>query len=410
MERYAILIGIDDQFADGLTKCSKDVEDFATALEKKCKFKTKNIFKILSKHGNENKLALNEFENRIELLKNEPTFGSNDILLVYFSGHGEFNISLQQSFLKFPSSNLSTEKVKEYIDILHPKHSIVIFDACFIGSKVFSKSFNLSKLKRKLHIDSEGVFGIYGSPIEREAYLPDDLGNSLLTYYLIQTINDDSFYDEDGFLSIDNLASICSKKVYEHSTQLVKDKKITKEQIIVREGRIEGFLPFAEINVSATLAAQQKKTEVKTQTSKVSTPKTAPTVISAGNLDAEKKDFEILLNAVKNELKNFSPVIASMVISYYSNKPYKPNYDYYKTEINEAIRREIIDVEGDANYRNRNVSALIKAIENLSTFITDSKRSNEFDEYFDSEFDVSPFDSDNQTFWENIYEIDVPNE
>jgi len=99
-----------------------------------------------------------------------------------------------------------------------------------------------------------------------------------------------------------------------------------------------------------------------------------------------------------------------MVISYYSNKPYKPNYDYYKTEINEAIRREIIDVEGDANYRNRNVSALIKAIENLSTFITDSKRSNEFDEYFDSEFDVSPFDSDNQTFWENIYEIDVPNE
>jgi hypothetical protein len=343
-------------------------------------------------------------------LKNEPTFGSNDILLVYFSGHGEFNISLQQSFLKFPSSNLSTEKVKEYIDILHPKHSIVIFDACFIGSKVFSKSFNLSKLKRKLHIDSEGVFGIYGSPIEREAYLPDDLGNSLLTYYLIQTINDDSFYDEDGFLSIDNLASICSKKVYEHSTQLVKDKKITKEQIIVREGRIEGFLPFAEINVSATLAAQQKKTEVKTQTSKVSTPKTAPTVISAGNLDAEKKDFEILLNAVKNELKNFSPVIASMVISYYSNKPYKPNYDYYKTEINEAIRREIIDVEGDANYRNRNVSALIKAIENLSTFITDSKRSNEFDEYFDSEFDVSPFDSDNQTFWENIYEIDVPNE
>jgi hypothetical protein len=410
MERYAILIGIDDQFEDGLTKCSKDVDDFALVLEKKCLFKTKNIFKIFSKYGSENKLALNEFENRIDILKNEPTFGSNDILLIYFSGHGKFDISLQQSLLKFPTSHLSTEKVKEYIDILHPKHSIVIFDACFIGSKILSKSFNLSKLKRKLHIDSEGVFGIYASPTEREAYLPDYMGNSLLTHYLIQTINDDNFYDEDGFLSIDNLASVCSKKVYKHSAQLVKDKKITKEQIIVREGRIEGFLPFAEINLPTIPASTEQKIEKKAPPSKVSTTKPVPPVIKSGDLDAEKKDFEILLSAVKRELKNFSTVIASLVISYYSNKPYKPNYDYYKTEISEAIRKEIIDDEGDANYRNRNVSALIKAIENLTTFITDSKRSNEFDEYFDSEYDVSPYDSDNQTFWENVYGIDVPNE
>lgn len=406
MERYAILIGIDDQFPDGLTKCSKDVDDFAVVLEKNCRFKTKNIFKILSKHGYENKLALNEFENRIELLKNEPSFGSKDLLLVYFSGHGEFNIELQQSFLKFPSASLSTEKVKEYIDVLHPKHSIVIFDACFIGSKILSKNFNLSKLKRKLHIDSEGVFGIYGSPTEREAYLPEDIGNSLLTHYLIQTIQETSFYDEDGFLSIDNLASICSKKVYKHSAQLVKDKKISKEQIIVREGRIEGFLPFAEIDSSVITAAPIQKTA---PTSKVLPSKTT-SIATLGNLDAEKKDFEILLNAVKKELKNFSPVIASMVLSYYSDKPYKPNYDYYKTEINEAIRKDIIDEEGEPIYRNKNVSALIKAIENLTKFITDSKRSDEFDEYFDSEFEVSPNDSDNQTFWENVYEIDVPYE
>lgn len=409
MERYAILIGIDDQVADGLTKCSKDVDDLAFVLEQKCLFKTKNIFKILSKHGEENKLAMNEFENRIEALKNDVTFGSDDILLVYFSGHGEFDISSQQSFLKFPISDLSTEKVKEYIDTLHPKHSIVIFDACFIGAKVFSKSFNLRKLKRKLHIDSEGVFGIYGSPTEREAYLPDELGNSLLTHSLIQTINENSHYDEDGSLSIDNLASICSKKVYKYSLQLVKDKKITKEQIIVREGRIEGFISFAEIDKQPSTSNQKSRTELKTKATKVSSQNPQPTPILE-RVEAEKKEFEKLLHDVQKELKNFNPVVAAIVISYYSSKPYSPNYEDYKTEINEAIRKEIIDEDGEANYRNRNVSSLIKAIEKLTEFITDSKRSDEFDEYFDSEYEISPFDSDNQIFWENVYEIDVPNE
>lgn len=410
MERYAILIGIDDQFEDGLKQCSKDVDDFAAVLEKNCRFKTKNIFKIQSKSGCENKLALNEFENRIELLKNDQTFGSNDILLIYFSGHGKFDISLQQSFLKFPNANLCTEKVKEYIDVLHPKHTIVIFDACFIGSKVFSKSFNIRKLKRKLHIDSEGVFGIYASPTEREAYLPDDLGNSLLTHYLIQTIKDESFYDEDGFLSIDNLASICSKKVYKHSAKLVKDKIITKEQIVVREGRIEGFLSFAEITISALSTAAKQKTEKMETPSKVSKTMNSSPVVSTSNLDAEKKDFEMLLNAVKKELKNFNSVIASIVISFYSDKPYSPNYNYYKGEIHEAMRKKIIEDDGEPNFSNRNVSALIKTIENLTTFITDSKRSNDFDKYFDDKYNVSPYDSDNQSFWENVYELHVPYE
>lgn len=407
MERYAILIGIDDQFAAGLTKCSKDVDDLATVLENKCQFKTKNIFKIQSKHGSENKLALNEFENRVEILKNDPAFGSNSILLVYFSGHGEFDNIKQESYLKFPFSNVSTVKVKEYIDVLHAKHSIVIFDACFIGAKVLSKSFNLNKLKRKLHIDSEGVFGIYGSPTEREAYLPDDLDNSLLTHHLIQIINEDSVYDEDGFLSIDSLASICSKRVYKYSVELVRSKKVTKEQIIVREGRIEGFLPFAQINKQLLPFVHQE--EKKVPAKKNTTTKTI-SIPSITNLETEKRDFEILLSAFKKELKNFSPVVASMVISYYSDKPYMPNYDYYKTEINEAIRKGILDEEGDTNIRNRNVSALIKTIENLTTFITDSKRTGEFDDYFDEEFDISPFESDNQVFWENVYGIDVPKE
>jgi hypothetical protein len=401
MERYAILIGIDDQDKDGITQCSKDVDDFTAILESHCKFKSKNIFKIQSKYQAENLLALNEFENRIDLLKTENKINSTDILLIYFSGHGEYDNLKQQSFLKFPTTKLSTLKVKEYIDNLHPKHSIVIFDACFIGAKVLSKSFNINKLKRKLHVDSEGVFGIYGSPTEREAYLPKDLGNSLLTYHLIETIKDSGNYDEDSLLSIDNIASICAKKVYKHSIELVKKNQISKEQIIVREGRIEGWLPFAEIAIKTEQIVKTEKEEKQITQSK--------TEKKVEKID-EEKEFYSLLNGVKNELKKFKPVISAKILSYYSDKPYNPNYDEYKTDINEAIRKEIIDEDGDVRYKNRQVSSLISAIEKLSTFITDTKRTNEFDEFFDNEFNLSPHDNDTQDFWENVYELTIPRE
>lgn len=401
MERYAILIGIDDQDKDGIILCSKDVEDFAIVLESNCMFKSKNIFKITSKYMSENILALNEFENRKDLLIRENKINSSDILLIYFSGHGEYDNFKQQSYLKFPSDKLSTLKVKEYIDALHPKHSIVIFDACFIGAKVFSKSFNINKLKRKLHIDSEGVFGIYGSPTEREAYLPEDLGNSLLTFHLIEAIKDSKNYDEDNFLSIDNLASICSKKVYKHSIELKKKNKISKEQIIVREGRIEGWLPFAEIARKPEPIPKKEKVEKIVASSKAEKKTT--------KID-EEKYFYSLLNGVKTELKKFKPVIATKILSYYSDKPYNPNFDEYKTEINEAIRKEIIDDEGDVKYKNRQVSLLISAIEKLKAFITDTIRTSKFDEFFDKEFNLNPYDSDTQDFWESVYGLNIPTE
>jgi hypothetical protein len=407
MDRYAILIGIDDQDRDGLTKCAKDAHDFAKILEEYCSFKTKNIFKIVSRHGDENKFALNEFENRVESFKNSTSFGSGDLLLIYFSGHGTFDNITEQSYLKFPSKKLSTTKVKEFVDKLHPKHAIIIFDACFVGAKILSKSFNLNKLKRKLHIDSECVFGIYGSPTKREAYLPDELDNSLLTHFLMEVIIEEDNYDADGLLSIDNIASICSKKVYNYSNQLVKKKELQKEQIIVREGRIEGWLPFAQINKSQ-LVSNIKTQRKKPKNSKKIKPQV---IVNNPNFESEKKDFNLLLNNVKQELKKFDSVVVAIILSYYSEKPYQPNYEYYKSEINKAIRKGIIDMDdGEVNYSNRDVSALIKVIEELVQFITDEVRSNEFDKFFDKIYKISPFESDNQTFWENVYDINVPSE
>ncbi len=224
-ERYAILIGINDIEENGLIYCVKDVNDFADVLESFCLFKRKNIFKIISEKKQENLDVHVELENIIDSLINTYKIDSDDLLLIYYSGHGKFDTKKQESLLRFPKYDLSTQKIKEYVDKLHPKHSIIIFDACFAGAKIFSKSFNLNKLKRKLHVDSDSVFGIYGSTTELEAYQIDKLKNSLFTHHLIETIKNEKNYDEDGFLSIDSLASICSKKVYQHSYKLKTEKE-----------------------------------------------------------------------------------------------------------------------------------------------------------------------------------------
>lgn len=402
MERFAVLIGIDDQDSDGLHFCTKDVDDLSVILEKHCMFKKKNIFKITSKYQNENRSALTELDNIIETLK-VGALTSNDLLLLYFSGHGKFNIDTEQSYLKFPSGDLPTLTIKSYIDVLHPKHSIIIFDACFSGAKILSKNFSIQKLKRKLHIDSEGVFGIYGAPTEREAYLPPKLENSLLTYHLIKAIEDPNNYDDENSTSIDSLASIAAKNVYKHSVDLVKKGHINKEQIIVREGRIEGWLPFSEIANKAQKLTKDEKPALNPSSAKAEEP------IKSIEID-EEEVFEALLNEVKRKLKLFNAVIAAKILCYYSDKPYVPSFDVYKNELNEAIRKGIMDEDGEIRSDNRQVAELIKAITKFNTFISDSKRTPKFDEFFEDEFHVSPYDGNTQDFWEGVYGLSVPKE
>ena len=253
MERFAVLIGIDDQDSDGLPPyCVKDANEIGEVLEDFCGFKKKNIFKILSPKNKENTSSIAELENSIDILIKERKLDADDLFFFYFSGHGKFDIGTQHSSLVFPDGNLQTTKIKDYLDRLHPKAAILLLDACFIGSKLFSKSANNEKLKRKFYIDSEVVYGIYASPTSREAYMPPKLTNSLLTHFFIDTIRNKENYDNDGYLSIEHVAAICAKKSYKYSIDMVSAKQITKEQVIVREGRIEGYIPFAEIAVGIT--------------------------------------------------------------------------------------------------------------------------------------------------------------
>ena len=113
-----------------------------------------------------------------------------------------------------------------------------------------------------------------------------------------------------------------------------------------------------------------------------------------------------MLSDVKTKLSKFEPVIATTILSSYSNKSYTPSNNH-RSEIDEAIRRNFIDDEGDVNYKNRHVSELLKSIEDLQDFLR-GDTTDSFDEHFEKEYDISPYDSDTQDFWEQVYELEVP--
>jgi len=411
MERFAILIGIDDQDLDGLPPyCTKDVDDIAQVLEQSCEFKKKYIFKIQSPQGKENKFSLAELDSVVDILIKQRKISADDLLFIYFSGHGKFDAATQESNLVLPDGHLPTSKIKKYVDQLHPKIAILLLDACFIGAKVYSKAIGPAKLKRKFYVDSEAVYGIYASPTTREAYMPQKLTNSLLTHFFINTVNSENYYDEDNQLSIEQIASICAKQVYKYSAELVKSKHISKEQVIVREGRIEGFLPFAQISDKPALYALESTKKSKSTATAI-VPVTPINMNKAKvpkmkSVKEEIDEFEGILGDIKNKLKKFDPVIAATILSSYYNKPYNPTSSHQR-EIEEAIRKNIIDEEGEVYYRNKQVADLIQSLDDLNEFLR-GDTSNEFDEYFNAEYDISPYDLDNQDFWEQIYDLEVP--
>ncbi|WP_224995954.1 caspase family protein [Cesiribacter sp. SM1] len=408
--KYGILIGIDDQDPEGLHYCSKDVDDLYKVLISHCGFSPKNIIKIQSPYKNEVPLSHIILDNTIERLQKEYQINSSDTLFFYFSGHGEFDDSKQASYLVFPKERVSTNKIKGYIDKLHAKKTIIVFDACFVGAKILSKSFSISKLRRKLHIDSEGTFGIYASPTERVAYMPDDLSNSLFTRCFIDGILDEKNYDQNGLLSIDMLASVCSREVYARSIKLVSAKKIDKEQIIVREGRIEGYFSFAELPIISNQAAKSNINN-KLVTNGINTPSKDKPLEPEGidsNNSPEIKAFQSKLAKVKNNLNNFEDVISSYIISYEYGKPYSPNRENHGGKIDKALRSGYIDEDGDPVRRQPMVKSLIEALEDFTTYIIDNNRSEYFYNYFNDEFGYSPKDYDTQPFWENVYKLNVP--
>lgn len=125
----ALVIGVSNYFMDGapnLPFCKNDVEAMAKSLEKGLGLKKKDII-TLGGLGDVTKVDFDNALSKMSSITNE-----NDILLFYFSGHGQnFN---HQHHLILSDGFISTNELIKNLEKVPTKSKVVFLDCCFSGN------------------------------------------------------------------------------------------------------------------------------------------------------------------------------------------------------------------------------------------------------------------------------------
>ncbi|WP_300382313.1 caspase family protein, partial [Clostridium sp.] len=229
--RYAIIIGINDYETSPLKFCVNDAIDLKKNLIDNCMFYDENIFMITSENGNTIKDITGRYMESIRKIK-ENFRAEKDSILFYFAGHGGSKDG--KSLICFQESNYPIEDIFNNISLLRPRIQTYIIDSCESGNKVLTRNKD-SELKNYIK-NSNGAMFLYACQNTETAQELSDLEHGLLTYKILEAIDKQSLYDEDGYLTFSRIVEYVQKEISSFS-----DFK----QIPVMENNITGFYPFA---------------------------------------------------------------------------------------------------------------------------------------------------------------------
>jgi hypothetical protein len=199
-EYYGLVIGIDEYSGEWpmLRNAVNDARGVAELLSGKYVFQ---YMKTLYNKEATRENILKEFEFLLQRVK------SNDNVLIYYSGHGEYIQNMDKGFWvpvdavsKSISRYISNEDIRSFLSGIHSKHTLLVTDACFSGdifrgktltipfensTKYYSKMYSLNSRKA---LTSGGV----------EPVLDKGKDNhSVFAFYFIQALknNSEKYFD-----------------------------------------------------------------------------------------------------------------------------------------------------------------------------------------------------------------------
>lgn len=245
---YAVMIGVSDYKGDelDLKYAAKDAEDLSAALSGAAK-------KLLNTDGKEHVFMynINTSANRtgfpekqtIRLVFDEigKKAKANDILLIFFAGHGVMAGEQKQFYFltaeasrnsDVASTGISVGELNEWMkpSIIKAQKRVLIFDACnsgqaindlvTIGSKddkyVAARNddeSNRIKAVEKLN-ERSGLFILSASASDQFAYELGKFSQGVLTYSLLKTIKEQPDILDDGkYLNVDKWFAAAEKSV-----------------------------------------------------------------------------------------------------------------------------------------------------------------------------------------------------
>ncbi len=220
--RYALVIGISeyqDKNIQQLEFADNDAEDFYQALIDYARFKEDNI-----------KLLLNQEATRENIRKNIQGWlkqtGKDDIIFIFFSGHGgqekdyngDENDGIDEYLITYDfnrddhSSGICDDDFALWISNLLSDHILIVFDCCHSGGAARSKGLpnlvlkdeagdSLSNWDHFREIPRDGVALIASSRPMQVSWESPKLGNGVFTYSILESI--DHTYDDNNDMMID---------------------------------------------------------------------------------------------------------------------------------------------------------------------------------------------------------------
>lgn len=197
---YAFIVGIDEYSGEWqpLQNAVNDASGVENMITQKYNF---HHIKTLYNQEATRQNILKEFE---WLMNN---VNENDNVLIYYSGHGDFNEEMQKGFwvpadakTKSMYSYISNEDIKAFLAGIKSKHTLLVTDACFSGDIFRGKTMtipydNSTKYYHKVYgmnsrkaLTSGGVEPVMDAGRE---------GHSVFTYYFLRALerNDEKYFD-----------------------------------------------------------------------------------------------------------------------------------------------------------------------------------------------------------------------
>lgn len=197
---YALIIGI-DSYSNAWTPLDNAVND-AKAVEKllKEKYKIDEFITLYDKDATREGIM-----NALEKLVN--TVQEKDNVLIYFSGHGEYNETLNKGYwvpvdatTASISKYISNSDIQTFLGGIKSKHTLLVSDACFSGDIFRGKTMSVP------YEDSEKYYAKVHGLKSRQAITSGGIepvmdggkdGHSIFAYYLLMKLNSNNnkYYD-----------------------------------------------------------------------------------------------------------------------------------------------------------------------------------------------------------------------
>lgn len=132
---HLLVIGIDKyQYCPKLYNAVRDAKAFKDILIKRFQFQEKHLVTLFDQEATQNNIfkALSELVDKVE---------EGDNVVIYFSGHGEYEKSIDEGYwvpvegrLSQPGTYLSNSRIIKYLKAIRSHHTLLVVDSCFSGS------------------------------------------------------------------------------------------------------------------------------------------------------------------------------------------------------------------------------------------------------------------------------------